>query len=203
MRFHSRIGRIALFLFVAFAASASTAVAQQTIVFFRHAEKPPAGLGNLTCQGLNRALALPDVLLSRFGTPDFLYAPNPTEKVSDAGGSFFYVRPLATIEPTAIRAARSVNTHYGYTNIASLESLLIRSSKATTTIFVSWEHEYLQRLLQNIMNHYGGGAVVPAWASTDFDSLYVVRVNYAGGTISATIERQSEGLNGQSTTCPR
>src|SRR4026208_70467 len=91
------------------AATAAPARAQETIVFFRHGEKPSAGLGQLTCQGLNRALALPDVLIGRFGTPHYLYAPNPATKISDPGGSFYYVRPLATIEPTAIRAGRSVN----------------------------------------------------------------------------------------------
>jgi hypothetical protein len=198
-----RVRHVVLFALVALVTSASAASAQQTIVFFRHAEKPSSGLGNLSCQGLNRALALPNVLLSRFGTPDFLYAPDPSVKISDAAGSFYYVRPLATIEPTAIRAARSVNTHYGYTDTASLESLLIRSSKANTTIFVSWEHIYLQKAVQDLMNRYGGGATVPAWASTDFDSLYIVRVNYTGGAISATFERQNEGLNGLSTTCPQ
>ena len=203
MNFRSRVRCVALLVCVALAGSASFASAQQPIVFFRHAEKPASGLGNLSCQGLNRALALPSVLLSRFGTPDFLYAPDPSVKISDPAGSFYYVRPLATIEPTAIAAARSVNTHYGYTDISSLESLLIRSDKATTTIFVSWEHIYLQKVVQDIMNRYGGGATVPAWASTDYDSLYIVHVNYTGGTISATFSRQSEGLNGQSTTCPQ
>ena len=203
MILRTRVRSVVLFFSVALFASSALASAQQTIVFFRHGEKPSAGLGNLSCQGLNRALALPDVLLSRFGTPDFLYAPDPSVKISDSTGSYFYVRPLATIEPTAIRAARSVNTHYGYTDIPSLESLLIRSSKANTTIFVSWEHIYLQKVVQDLMNRYGGGTTVPAWGSTDFDSLYVLHVNYTGGTISATFEKQAEGLNGQSTTCPR
>ncbi|HTI37790.1 MAG TPA: hypothetical protein VL484_09540 [Vicinamibacterales bacterium] len=201
--FRSRIRLTALASFVVFMASVSTASAQQTVVFFRHAEKPASGLGLLSCQGLNRALALPAVLLSRFGTPDFLYAPDPSVKISDPTGSYYYVRPLTTIEPTAIRAQRSINTHYGYTDISSLESLIIRSTKANTTIFVSWEHEYLQRLVQDIMNRYGGGALVPAWVTGDYDTMYVVHVNYAGGTISATFERQSEGLNGQSTGCPQ
>jgi len=201
--FRSRVRSVVLFSALAFVGSASVASAQQTIVFFRHGEKPSSGLGNLSCQGLNRALALPDVLLGRFGTPDFLYAPDPAVKISDPAGSFYYVRPLATIEPTAIRAGRSVNTHYGYTDTSSLESLIIRSSKANTTIFVAWEHIYLQQVVQDIMNRYGGAATVPAWASTDFDSLYIVHVNYAGGGISATFERQSEGLNGRSTTCPQ
>jgi hypothetical protein len=182
--------------------TAANARAEQTIVFFRHGEKPAGGLGQLTCQGLNRALALPNVLNAKFGTPDFLYAPNPAVKMSDPAGSFYYVRPLATIEPTAIRAGLSVNTKYGYTDIAGLQTLLIMATKADTTIFVSWEHAYLVKIVQNIMNAYGGGALVPAWTTGDYDSLYVVRVNYAGGTISAQFQRDREGLNGQPTACP-
>jgi len=176
--------------------------AEETIVFFRHGEKPSGGLGQLTCQGLNRALALPTVLLAKYGTPDFLYAPSPAVKIQDPAGSFYYVRPLATIEPTAIRAGKSVNTNYGYSDIAGLKNVLITPTKADATLFVAWEHLQLQKVVQNIMNSYGGGAVVPAWASGDFDSLYVVRVVYAGGTITAQFQRDSEGLDGQPTICP-
>ena len=190
---------IALVLLVA---AASEARAEQTIVFFRHGEKPSGGYGQLTCQGLNRALALPTVLAAKYGKPAYLYAPNPTVKVSDPAGSFYYVRPLATIEPTAIRVGLSVNTKYGYTEIAGLQSLLITATKADSTIFVAWEHVQLQKIVQNIMNSYGGGAAVPAWISGDYDSLYVVRVDYVAGTINAQFHRDSEGLNGQSTTCP-
>ena len=91
--------------------------AEETLVFLRHAEKPAAGLGQLTCQGLNRALALPTVLIGRYGMPDFVYAPNPNVKMIDSGQSYYYVRPLATIEPTAIRAGKSVNTKYGFSEI--------------------------------------------------------------------------------------
>src|SRR3954463_3085560 len=94
--------------------------AEETIVFMRHGEKPSSGLGQLTCQGLNRALALPSILVGRYGRAAYAYAPNPAVKVNDSGGSFFYVRPLATIEPTAVRAGVSINTGYGYTDIASI-----------------------------------------------------------------------------------
>jgi hypothetical protein len=193
-----------LFAFVLFAVvgSATSAAAEQTIVFFRHAEKPSGGYGQLTCQGLNRALALPDVLFARFGRPQWAYAPNPTQKISDPTGSYFYVRPLATIEPAAIRAGLSVNTNYGYTNVSGLQSVLIRSSKADHTIFVAWEHAYLVRIVQSIMNAYGGGARVPAWTSGDYDALYIVRINYSSGTIRAVFERDSQGLNGLPKTCP-
>ena len=83
-----------------------------------------------------------------------------------------------------------------------LQQLLIKSTKADATIFVAWEHAYLVKAVQNIMNQYGGGQTVPAWTSGDYDSLYVVRVNYAGGVITAQFEKHSEGLNGQSTACP-
>jgi hypothetical protein len=151
---------------------------------------------------LNRALALPTVLLARYGTPDYLYAPSPAVKVADSAGSFYYVRPLATIEPTAIRLGKPVNTKYGYNAIASFQTALITPTFANTTIFVAWEHLQLQKLVQNIMNAYGGGVVVPAWPSGDYDSVYVVRVNYVAGTVNAQFQHDFEGLNGQPTACP-
>jgi hypothetical protein len=187
---------------VVFVLAAAEARAEQTIVFFRHAEKPSGGLGQITCQGLNRALALPAVLIAKYGTPDYLYAPNPAVKISDPAGSFYYVRPLATIEPTAVRAGKSINTRYGYNEITSLQSVLITPTKADATLFVAWEHVQLVKIVQNIMNSYGGGVTVPAWISGDYDSLYVVRVDYVAGTISAQFHRDREGLNGQPTTCP-
>jgi hypothetical protein len=181
----------------------ATLQAEQTIVFFRHGEKPSGGLGQLTCQGLNRALELPGVLLSKFGAPDYLYAPNPAVKMNDPAGSFFYVRPLATIEPVAIRAGKSVNTRYGYNDITGLRNVLITSRKANDTLFVAWEHAYLVRIAQSIMTAYGGGATVPAWTTGDYDSLYVITVDYSpDGSIRARFSRDRQNLNGLPTACP-
>jgi hypothetical protein len=178
------------------------AYAEETIVFLRHGEKPSGGYGQLTCQGFNRSLALPLVLTSKFGKPNVIYAPSPAVKVTDTAGSFYYVRPLATIEPTAIKLVMPVNTKYGYNAIATLQTALISTGYANSTIFVAWEHLQLVKLVQNIMNAYGGGVTVPAWPSTDYDSLYVVRVNYVGTTVNAQFTHESEGLNGQPTACP-
>jgi hypothetical protein len=188
--------------FILLVVVASEANAEQTIVFFRHGEKPSGGYGQITCQGLNRALALPTVLSAKYGTPTYLYAPNPAVKVPDPAGSFSYVRPLATIEPTAVRLGMPVNTKYGYSDIASLQAALITPTKDNSTTFVAWEHAQLVKIVQNIMNKYGGGAVVPAWTSGDYDSLYVLRVDYVGGTITAQFHRDYELLNGQPTACP-
>jgi hypothetical protein len=194
-----RLCPILVLLFMAVAADVG---AEQTIVFFRHGEKPSGGYGQITCQGLNRALALPAVLAAKFGKPAYLYAPNPTVKVSDPAGSFYYVRPLATIEPTAIRLGMPVNTKYGFSEIDRLQASLITSTKANSTTFVAWEHAYLVKVVQKIMTAYGGGFLVPAWTSGDYDSLYVLRVNYGSTGITAQFERDREALNGQPTACP-
>ena len=190
-----------------FLIASADARAEQTIVFFRHGEKPIGGYGQLTCQGFNRALALPPVLTSKFGVPNALYAPSPAVKVTDTAGSFYYVRPLATIEPLAVKLGMPVNTKYGYNAITSLQSALMNAGYASATIFVAWEHLMLKKLVQNIMNAYGGSVAVPAWPADDYDSLYVVRATYgtaADGTttINAQFTHEYEGLNGQPTACP-
>jgi hypothetical protein len=194
--------RLVMILLMLIAAGVGDARADQTLVFLRHGEKPSGGYGQITCQGLNRALALPNVLIAKFGTPNYLYAPNPIVQVTDPAGTFYYVRPLATIEPTAAHFGMPVNTKYGYNEIARLQSSLITPAKADTTTFIAWEHVQLQKVVQQIMNAYGHGAVVPAWTTGDYDSLYVVRVDYVGQTISAQFQRDREGLNNQPTTCP-
>ena len=75
---------------------------EETVALLRHGEKPVNGLGQLSCQGLNRALALPPVIGNMFGHPDAIFAPNPSDQKADHGEPYDYVRPLATIEPTAI-----------------------------------------------------------------------------------------------------
>ena len=174
----------------------------ETLVFMRHGEKPVGGYGQLTCQGLQRALALPGVLTQQFGSPQAIFAPNPLPQVPDAAGSFDYMRPSATIEPTAIRFGLPVNAHYGYTDIASLQNALLAPTLSSATVFIAWEHLQLQSLVQNLMNAYGGRQPVPAWDSTDHDSLYVVRLTTSGGNITATFEHDYEGLNNLTTTCP-
>jgi hypothetical protein len=196
---HKRSLTLAVVLLATVSAGAR---AEETIVFLRHGEKPSGGYGQLTCQGFNRSLDLPNVLTAKFGRPDVLYAPSPAVKVADSAGSFYYVRPLATIEPTAIKLGMPVNTKYGYNAIATLQTALISTGYANSTIFVAWEHLQLVKLVQNIMNAYGGGVTVPAWGSTDYDSLYVVRVNYVGDTVNAQFTHEFEGLNGQPTACP-
>ena len=74
----------------------------QTLVFMRHAEKPADGLGQLTCQGLNRAIDLATLLPQRYGKADYVFAANPSRQVEEGADddAYSYVRPMMTIKPS-------------------------------------------------------------------------------------------------------
>jgi hypothetical protein len=194
----------ALVAAVAFALLMPVAHADETIVFLRHGEKPPLGLGQLDCQGLNRALALPQVLQAKFGTPTAIYAPDPGSTAKDKGVEYNYIRPLATIEPTAIRLGMPVNTSFGLRQIQQLEQELLKPAYSSATIYVAWEHNLAQQAVQQLVVTIGGKTQqVPAWADNDFDSLYVLHVKWQNGKlVSVSFEKKAEGLNHQSAECP-
>lgn len=173
----------------------------ETLVCIRHGEKPPGGLGQLTCRGLNRALALPDVLLKKFGIPQFVFAPNPTQKV-DPGG-YYYVRPLVTIEPTAIRCGLPVNTEFGYKEIKGLEAELEKPPYQNATVFIAWEHVLLDYFAKTLVKDNGGNpAQVPSWPGKDYDTIFVIKITRDGPHTAITFTTDHEGLNNLSDNCP-
>ena len=180
----------------------------ETIVMIRHGEKPRAGLGQLTCRGLNRALALPPLLIARYGKPDAIYAPDPAVEIQEGnfGPHYSYVRPLATIEPTAIRLGMPVNTQIGYDHIAELQQTLLQPSFAHSLIFVAWEHDNLYRFAQQMLQAYGDGASqLPPWRGWDYGTIYVLDIARSenGGKPHVTLSIQQENLGGKLTnTCP-
>lgn len=180
-------------------AEAPAAASVQTLVFFRHGERPYGGMGQITRRGLIRALALPDVLLSKFGKPDFLFAPSPLEKVKelDTGKYYYYIRPLATIEPTAIRLGLPVNVGIGYTKIGALQKELAQPKYWNATIFIAWEHLEIYNLSRQLLKRYGANPdQVPRWHEQDFDSIYVFTITRENGKVkSIRFAREHEGLN--------
>ena len=189
-----------------FGLGGAVAVAQvETIVAVRHGEKPPTGLGQLTCKGLNRALALPKVL-ARYGKPDLIYAPNPAEQVSDHSNTMYsYVRPLITIEPTAIQLGMPVNAQIGLTDIAGLQKELTQPANAHALIFVAWEHSKLNQFAKQMVKSYGKDpSVVPAWPNDDYDRIYIFKITQAGGKPELTFTVDHEHLDGSlSDHCPQ
>ena len=175
----------------------------ETIVFLRHGEKPQGGLGQLTCQGLNRALALPAVLIAKFGRANYVFAPDPEGKVTEGGlRQFNYIRPLATIEPTAIRLGLPVCTDFRYKDIAGLQHELTRHRYHQALIFVAWEHYEMDRMVKSFVGDFGGNpAEVPNWPDDDYDSLFVLRISDTGTKKSISFSHDQEGLTHLSPDC--
>ena len=178
----------------------------ETIVFLRHGEKPEKEIGQLNCQGLNRALALPRVLISKFGRPDYLFAPAATRLTRVGGGvGDNYLRPLATIEPTAIELGMPVNADFAYTDIDGLQAELTGQKYQNAMIFVAWEHIKLYEFARQILRSYGAAATpLPEWPNTDYDTIYVFHIarSSANSAPRATLDIQQEGLNKLSDNCP-
>jgi len=175
----------------------------ETLVFVRHGEKPAAGFGQLSCKGLNRALALPAVIAAKFGKPDAIFAPDPGQQKDDSGHPYYYVRPLATIEPTAIQFQMPVQTPYGFAQIDKLGSTLVDPAYRNKLVVIAWEHKLIEKLVREIVSAHGGNAAdVPKWHSGDFDSMYVVKLDWQDGSPRATFQHQQQGLDGRSADCP-
>jgi len=185
------------------AAAAAEVQTTETIVLVRHAEKPAAGLGQLNCQGLNRALALPPVIRQAFGKPAAIFAPNPSEQKADDGTQYDYVRPLATIEPAAIAFGLPIHTAIGQSRIDDLRRQLDLPVYHNAFVLVAWEHTEAMLLARALMREHGGDpALVPDWQGSDFDSIYVLKIQRSGTVTTAGFELHREGLDGQKTTCP-
>src|ERR1700676_2675906 len=132
----------------------------ETIVMVRHGEKPAAGLGQLSCQGLNRALALPQVIKGKYGKPDFIFAPDPAKEKNDSGIKYDYVRPLATIEPTAIYFGLPVNASIGFSRTDDLHATLLAPQYKSSLVVVAWEHKIIEALTTRLLLYWGASKVV-------------------------------------------
>ena len=197
-----RVGR-ALF-FLTFALTCASALADTTLVFLRHGEKPPTGLGQISCQGLNRALALPKVLIGRYGPPDLIYASNPATQKKDYGVKYAYIRPLATIEPTAIRLGLPVNLQFSFDNARGLKDALLSPATSGKTVYIAWEHHLLRKIVRDIIADIDPAQVhkVPQWKFDDFDSIFVLKIAEQGGRKTLSFRHDQQGLNGLPVSCP-
>jgi hypothetical protein len=178
--------------------------AVETIVFIRHGEKPEGGLGQLSCQGLNRALALAPIIAKSFGRPDAIFAPNPSHPKEDAGKLYDYIRPLATIEPTAILFGLPVDVSLDFHDREGLQAALEKRRAPDHSVFllVAWEHKQIAPIVRALLAAHGADAEmvnqVKDWDGKDFDSMYVVMI----GDTKTTFDHKHEGLDGQPDACP-
>lgn len=187
-------GLLALLL----ASTAGAAWSEQTLVFVRHGEKPDNNSGQLTCRGFNRALALPQVLIGRYGKPEAIFAAGP--KKNKPGSS---QRALTTMTPTAIRLSLPVNIQYHADEITELQTALLDERYRNAVVYVSWEHHNLEQVVKNIIAAEGGDPQqATKWPGNDFDSIYVLTINHAAPSNKITFKHESEGLNAVAESCP-
>jgi len=195
----TRLNRLAGLALACALAAPLAAHADERVVFVRHGEKPELGLGQLNCQGLNRALALPGFIAKTFGRIDAIFAANPSVQKPDRGVPYDYVRPLITIEPTAITLGLPVQTRFGFDDPKGLEAALTDKTYANATVVVAWEHRVVDVIARDLLAAHGGDAgQVPTWDDADFDGVYVVTLPADG---PARFQRLVEGLDGQPDAC--
>ncbi|MBW4551649.1 MAG: hypothetical protein KME35_11140 [Aphanocapsa sp. GSE-SYN-MK-11-07L] len=155
------------------------------IVILRHGNKDmqnPADT-NLDAAGLNRAIALPNILLKRYGKPATIFAPQP---IPPNGNN---IRSLQTITPTAIQAGVNINTQYTVGQEADLARFLLTDQTLNgKTVFVTWEHDHIPNLATAL-----GIKNPEKWRGKDFDSIW--RITFSGQQAQIAIE--SEGLGNQ------
>lgn len=183
-------------------------ITTETIVMMRHGEKPETETGQIDCKGLNRALKLPAVLIEKFGKPDHLFAPNPSDQIinENDGVSYNYFRPLITLEPLAIQLGQTINITYGISDKESVIKELLRKKNSDTLIFMAWEHKKLVTIAREIYALISTNNVetIPKWESNDFDSLYILEIKKDKDDAISDINFKidAENLNNLSDVCP-
>jgi hypothetical protein len=152
------------------------------------------------------------VINALFGKPKAILAPDPAKQKEDGATLFDYVRPLATIEPTAIAFGMPVNAQVGLDDTAGLKAELDKDVYRDALVLVGWEHKIINEIECQIIT--GNGCVfekdengvkksgdVVKWDGDDFDRIDIVKINWSAR--KATIEMRSQGLDGQPKTCPQ
>ena len=178
----------------------------QTLIFLRHGEKPAGGLGQLNCQGLNRAIELSTLLPERFGKADYVFAANPTRNVEEGelDNAYSYIRPLMTISPAAIKLGLPVNIEFSANDTSDLARELIADKYHNSTIYTAWSHGYLPELINKVAGKAVGEKqkITEDWASSDYDSLYVLTLTWHNGKASLQSHSYKQGLDNGKVTCP-
>ena len=147
----------------------------------RHGEKPAKGLGLLTCQGLNRALLLPDWFAANFPEPDYIFAPDPKVQATELHGDgrrYDYVRPLLTIGPTAVRLGVPINTQLPFNDPGLLADALTDARYHSAVIYLAWEHTNIVEFATAMQARFGGAAAVPEWPNSDYETVFVFTLDW-------------------------
>ena len=170
----------AILLFVFTASSNSSAQENGNplrIIIIRHAEKPVLG-DNLNCQGLNRALLLPDLLVKKFGVPTSSYVPAITSDSSFTK----HARMLETIMPLAVRYNLGINSRFSGRDSSGLVTDLL---KKNGNVLVIWDH----KSIIPIIHAFGINDPTLKWDDGDYDSIWII--TFVGNTAVLSFDKEN------------
>jgi len=131
------------------------------VVIIRHAEKPTRG-DNLNCQGLNRSMRIPGMLVAKFGVPDYTYVP-----AMGLDSSTRHSRMFQTIIPLAVKYNLSINTKFAEKDSDGVASDVRNKSG---TVLMVWEH----RDLTPVVRAFGIRDFDLHWKDDDYDSIWII-----------------------------
>jgi hypothetical protein len=158
------------------------------VVIIRHGEKPDSG-NNLSCKGLNRALALPPVLDTVTGKPDYTYVPtiNVGKKTSSD-------RMFQTVTPFAVQQNLNINSNYKEDKTTDAANDVLTK---TGMVLMVWEHSNIPPLAKAL-----GVPGKLSWHGKDFDSIWIIDfVSTKKGLKFKSFSVKQENIN-PSDTCP-
>ena len=160
------------------------------VVIIRHCEKPDSG-SNCTCAGLNRALALPNVLDTVTGTPDYTYVPS-----LEMGKKTKHSRMFETVMPFAVQKNLDINSKFDEADTANVALELM---KKRGVVLMVWEHSNIPPIARNL-----GVKSVPSWGKKDFDSIWIIefsKTDKKGKLKNPVLTIEKENIN-PSGNCP-
>jgi len=162
------------------------------VIIIRHGEKPEEG-DNLSCTGLNRALALPAVLHRLLPTPP---AATYVPIIGTKDDSTSTARMFQTVMPYAVQYNLCVNSNYAVENAAGLAKELRHQRGAALVV---WEHNAIPEIAKHL-----GIKEEMEWPDDDFDSIWTIEFSGGGAKGKAkhpTLTKSRQGLH-PSATCP-
>jgi len=180
--FHTRYLLILLLLFPCFTQAWAENTSPLRVVIIRHGEKPEKG-HNLSCQGQNRAAALPAVLHQKFGKPEYTYVPNMHSSKKTIGS-----RMYQTAAPFANQYKLSLNSNFEETDYSAIAADIL---KKNGTVLLVWEHSAIKGIAKAL-----GVSQPGKWSAEDFDSIWII--SFDNG--KAVLHKDHEGLH-PSTAC--
>ena len=154
------------------------------VVLIRHGEKPASG-NELSCQGINRANALPAVIKARIGLPGIVYVPY-SAPTSTAKHSRMY----QTIAPFTDKYRLLLNSDYKVDDIRGVTQNIL---KQKGTVLVVWEHNGLEDIAEQL-----GIDGKLRWKDSDYDGIWIITFSKKG---KARLAVDQEGLH-PSKKCP-